>query len=379
MNEAPVEVATEAAAVTEEVQAVDMPPHQPTEQGSIAAETARFLEDLATPGPEEDREVFAYAWIARCLRAGGAGIAELRAWLTSGQDVSFESGRIFDLANDDEEESGDLRSLILSSMERWPDADAVDTAMELLRNPRHADDVLDLVEQLNKHGGSGYRTEIVARLREMLGDENAPGALEAWIKQAVVYHDPAMLAEVESRAAQNPSTASSLLSAAFAMPASEAQVALNRIAARPELLRAAANFSAITLKPEVIQDPWMRTFAAHTLFPAMEPEAQVRMITSLTGYAAYLDPKNGLQFSQNAIDALLFGSVGAASTSLPQVLPGPPDAGANSSMPEDRLALVNLLGPHIQNAEVRTAWQKVREDLQRAIANRPSTSAAKGP
>ena len=123
----------------------------------------------------------------------------------------------------------------------------------------------------------------------------------------------------------------------------------------------------------------MRTFAAHTLFPAMEPEAQVRMITSLTGYAAYLDPKNGLQISQNAIDALLFGSVGAASTSLPQVLPGPPDAGANSSRPEDRLALVNLLGPHIQNAEVRTAWQKVREDLQRAIANRPSTSAAKGP
>jgi hypothetical protein len=259
-------------------------------------------------------------------------------------------------------------------MERWPDADAVDTAMELLRNPRHAVDVLDLVEQLNKQGGSGYRTEIVARLREMLGDENAPGALEAWIKQAVVYHDPAMLAEVESRVVQNPPMAGALLSAAFEMPPSDAQVALNHLAAHPETLRQAANFSPISLKPEALQDSWMRTFTAHTLFPAMEPDAQVRMLSSLTGLAAYA--RGGeLNISQNAVDTLLFGPVGITSLSLP----GAPETVLDGFVPEDRLALVNLLGSHIQNAEVRTAWQKAREDLQRAIANRPPTSAAKGP
>jgi hypothetical protein len=92
-----------------------MPPHQTAEQESIAADTARFMEDLAAPGVEEDREVFAYAWIARCLRAGGAGIAELRAWLTSGQDISFESGR---MVHPDKVEE-DPATCEVSSFPRW--------------------------------------------------------------------------------------------------------------------------------------------------------------------------------------------------------------------------------------------------------------------
>jgi len=51
-------------------------------------------------------------------------------------------------------------------------------------------------------------------------------------------------------------------------------------------------------------------------------------------------------------------------------------------VPEDRLVFLNLLGSHIQNAEVRTVWQRAREALQQSLAHRAraraSASAAKG-
>jgi hypothetical protein len=343
------------------VESVD--PQPSTGQGSIAAETARFFEDLASPGPQEDREVFAYAWIARCLRSGAAGIAELRGWLASDQDISFETGKVI-ARHGDEEEGGDLRDLILSSMERWPQSDAVAVATEILHDPNHVDEITEAVEQLDLHEPGKHRAEIMSRLRQLFDGEDRYHAMEIWLKQAVTYHDPAMLAEVESRAAGDDSLAGKILGAAYALPPKQSQIALSRLAGQPALLRDAAHQNPDFLSRHAFEEGWIRTFTAQTLFPSMTAEAQANMLSRL-GSGIFV----GGSMSPNAIDLLLFGYVPPPGTST-----GNPDLDLpGSTFGKDRLAFLDLIRPNIRDPNVLRAWEQAREEVQRSIAEQTRT------
>jgi hypothetical protein len=345
------------------------------ESGSIASETERFLDDLAMPGVAEDREAFANAWIARCLRAQGEGIEELRAWLQSGKDISFETGALV-RTDPESEDSGDLRALILASMERWPDADAVAEAAEILRDPNRAQEITDAVRQLDGHEPGQHRVEIKARLRELLDSESI--ALDLWLEQAAMHQDPSMLAEVQTRVRGNPTGASRLLSTTYSLPPEQAQIALRRLATDPGLLRDVANHAILfSLPSTAYADPGMRAFTLQTLFPAMNADAQERLLSAVGISAAGIAWLPGI--SPNAIDALLFGS-GQSQAEAGTTISGPPmSAGEGDTSLHDRLEFLNLLSPSIHDSKVRAAWQRAREDLRRAISDQGGRAAADFP
>jgi hypothetical protein len=341
------------------------------DSGSIASETERFLQDLALPGPAEDREAFANAWIARCLRAQGEGIAELRAWLQSGNDINFETGALVRTDVEDEE-SGDLRSLILASMERWPDADAVTEAADILRDPDRAEEIADAVRQLDRHEPGQHQAIIKARLRELLDSESV--ALDLWFEQAAMHQDPSMLAEVQARVRGNPTAASRLLSTAYSLPPERAQIALRRLATDPALLHDVANHAMFfSLPSAAYADPGMRGFTMQTLFPAMNADAQERLLSAVEN-ASFQN-----SISPNAIDVLLFGSGQPQQGAVTAISAPPMSAGEGDTSLQERLAFLDSLSPSIHDSKVRDAWQRVREDLQRAISGQGGRAAADFP
>lgn len=349
----------------------DEPAAIKSEPGSIASETERFLHDLAVPGVAEDREAFANAWIARCLRAEGEGIAELRDWLRSGKDLSFETGALV-RKDVEEEESGDLRSLILASMQRWPDAEAVAEATEILRDPNRTEELADAVRELDRHEPGQHQVEIKARLRELLDSESV--ALDLWLEQTAIHQDPSMLAEVQARARGNPGAASKMLSTAYSLPPEQAQIALRRLATDPGLLRDVANHAfPFSLPSTAYSDPGMRAFTVQTLFPAMNADTQERLLSAAGN--AWLP--SGI--SPNAIDVLLFGSAQSHEGAQTPISGPPMSAGEGDTSLQERLEFLDLLSPSIHDSKARTAWQRAREDLRRSISNQGNRAAADFP
>ena len=310
---------------------------------TIAQDTERFFADMKSADWKGQYDLLVSMWAERCLRAGAAGIGQLRTWLESGKDFDFTTGEW--LENGGTAANG-MRARIVLTLDRWPKDDALDVAQRLLASTHNSEEAEAAVTQLEKHEPGRHRKAIFAKIRLWMMDETNPALQERaqhlFIQLAGQAGDAELLAEAEKFSSGALST--ELAEAELRLPAEAARTAFTRLMKHPEF-REAVKMAAVTL-PENISyaDAPARDFAVQAIFPALDPAAQQDFLSKLA--VPYFSPASSAEAAKGAWVKEWTGERLIAEA-------------------KGRLALLEALKKQVRAPETKRAWQDALGPLGR--------------